>query len=173
MELFPDNWSVIFAPETPLLELIVRGTVLYFAILILVRVMPRRTGGELATMDLVFVLLIAEAAAHALGGYSAVADGLIVIATLMGWNYLLNFLSFYSPTIERLVSAQPLQIVRNGRLLRRNMRKEFLTEEELMERLRQDGVENIADIKAAYVESEGNISIIKKRTQTGATGSKD
>ena len=43
-----DNWSPIFAFETPLLELVARGTVLYFAILIFLRLMPRRTGGELA-----------------------------------------------------------------------------------------------------------------------------
>jgi uncharacterized membrane protein YcaP (DUF421 family) len=67
MELLPDSWSRVFAVETPLLELIARGTVLYFGILIFMRFMPRRTGGELATMGLVFLLLIAEAAAHALG----------------------------------------------------------------------------------------------------------
>ena len=48
MKLLPDNWSPIFAFETPLLELVARGTVLYFAILIFLRLMPRRTGGELA-----------------------------------------------------------------------------------------------------------------------------
>jgi uncharacterized membrane protein YcaP (DUF421 family) len=75
MELLPDSRSRVIAVETPLLELIARGTVLYFGILILMRFMPRRTGGELATMDLVFLLLIAEAAAHALGDYTTVADG--------------------------------------------------------------------------------------------------
>jgi uncharacterized membrane protein YcaP (DUF421 family) len=51
----------------------------------------------------------------------------MVTLTLLGSNYLLNFLSFYVPFIERLVSAPPLQVIRNGELLRRNMRREFLT----------------------------------------------
>jgi uncharacterized membrane protein YcaP (DUF421 family) len=165
MELVPEDWLRIFAIETPLLELIARGTVLYFALLVFMRLMPRRTGGELAVMDLVFLLLIAEAAAHALGDYTAVADGVILIATLMGWNYLLNLLSFHVPFIERLVSAPPLQVVRDGQLLRRNMRREFLTEEELMNHLRQQGVEEIKHVKAAYVESEGKFTVITHKQE--------
>src|SRR5512138_3451726 len=131
MQFLPDDWSSVFSLETPLLELFARGTVLYFALLAIMRFMPRRTGGELALMDLVFVVLIANAAANAFGDYSAIADGIVLVATLMAWNYVLNFLSFRSRFIERCVSAPALQVVRDGELLRRNMRREFLTEDEL------------------------------------------
>lgn len=163
MELVPESWARIFALGTPLLELLARGTALYLGILVLMRFMPRRTGGELATMDLVFLLLIAEGASHALGEYTSVADGLIVVGMFMAWSYLLNLLSFHSPLIERLVSAPPLLIVKNGRMLRRPMRSEFLTEEELMDHLRQQGVERIEDVKAAYVEGEGKITVLARK----------
>lgn len=165
MDLFPDDWATIFALETPLLELVARGTVLYLAILVLMRFMPRRTGGELAIMDLVFVLLIANAAANALGDYSAVPDGLVLVATFMAWNYALNYLSFRFPFIERLTSPQPLQIVRKGKLLRRNMRREFITEEELMDHLRQEGITAVADVDAAFLEGDGKISVISSKRQ--------
>ena len=160
MKFLPHNWTQVFAIETPLLELLARGTVLYLGILFLMRLMPRRTGGELAMMDLVFILLIANAAAHAFGDYTAVADGIILVAILMGWDRLLNCLSYHVPFIEYLVSAPPLQIVRNGRLLPRNMRREFLTKEELMTNLHQQGVDELKDIKAAYVEGNGKITVI-------------
>lgn len=163
MQLLQISWSDVFKPETPVLELIVRGSVLYFGILVLMRLMPRRTGGELAIMDLIFVILIAEAAAHAMGEYSSVADGFILIVTLMGWNFLINLLSFHIPFIERLVSAPPIQVVKDGQLLRRNMRREYLTEAELMDHLRQQGIEEISDVKAAYVEGEGKITVISKK----------
>src|SRR5690606_25409856 len=137
------------ALETPLLELVARGSVLYLAILVLMRFMPRRTGGELALMDLVFVVLIANAAANALGDYSAVPDAIVLIATLMFWDYLLNVLSYRFPLVERWVSPPPLEIIRNGKLLRRNMKQELLTEEELIEQLRQLGIEAIDDVKVA------------------------
>ena len=162
MELVPENWSRVFAIETPLLELVARGTVMYLAIMVLMRFMPRRLGGELAMMDLIFLLLIAEAAAHAFGNYTSVGDGVVVIAALIGWAYLLNLLSYYVLFIERLVSAPPLQVVRDGRLLRRNMRREYLTEEELMTHLRKQGIEDLNDVKAAYVEGEGNFTVVSR-----------
>lgn len=163
MELYPSSWANVFAPETALLELVARGTALYFGVLVLVRLMPRRTGGELATMDLIFVLLIAEAAAHAFGEYTTVADGMVVIATLMLWNYTVNLLSYRVRFIERLASSPPLQVIRDGQLLRRNMRREFLTEEELMSHLRQNGIDDVGDVKSATVEGEGRISVVPKK----------
>ena len=163
MKFIPDDWAAVFLPETAVLQLIARGSALYLGILFLMRAMPRRTGGELATMDLLFVVLIAEGAAHALGDYTSVADGILVIATFMGWNYLVNALSYRLPFIERLVSSPPLQVVRDGQLLRRNMRREFLTEEELVSHLREQGIEDVQDVKAAYVEGEGKITAVSRK----------
>lgn len=165
MPLTPDDWASVFQLETALLELIARGSALYFAILALMRFMPRRTGGELATMDLIFVLLIAEAAAHALGDYSSVGDGLVMIVTLMAWNYAINALSYHVPLVERLVASPPLQIVRDGRMLRRNMRREFITEEELVSHLREQGIDHVEDVKVAYVEGEGKLTAVRKSGQ--------
>src|SRR5690606_15637034 len=128
----------------------------------LLRIVPRRTGGELAAMDLLFVVLIAEATTHSLGGYKSITEGFIVILTLMVLNYAINFLSYHSPFIEKLVSSPPLLIVKDGKLLRRNMRREFLTEEELMEHLRREGIEDVMDVKSAHVEADGHISFISK-----------
>ena len=160
MDLFPQEWAAIFAPETALFEHFARGTALYTGVLVLMRIMPRRSGGELAPMDLVFVILIAQAAADAMGEFTSVADGLILVATIMGWNYLINALSYRWPLVERLVSAPALQIVKDGLLLRRNMRREFVTEEELMSYLHKEGVDDIGKVKAAYVEGSGKITIV-------------
>jgi len=156
------EWTRILAPATSPLELFVRGSILYLAILFLIRLMPRRTGGELALMDLLFVVLVADAAARALGDYQSLTDALFMVLVLMGWNYLLNVLSFRFRFVERLVSAPPLQIVRDGQLLLRNMRRELITKDELMDQLRQHGVESLDQVKAAYVESEGKLTVIHK-----------
>lgn len=163
MKIVPDQWAALSTLETPILELITRAAVLYFFILVMMRLMPRRTGGELATMDLVLVLLITNAAANALGDYSSLTDGVALIAVIMALNYLVNFISYYLPWIEWLISSPPLQIIRDGKMLRRNMRREFITEEELISHLRLRGIDDIKDVKIAYVESEGQISVVHKR----------
>lgn len=167
MELLPDDWSSIFALETPLVELLARGTMLYFGLVILVRLMPRRTGGELAMMDLIFVLLIAEAASHALGDFTSIADGLATIVTLMAWNWLVNAVSYRVPAIERIVSAPSIEVVRNGKLVRQNMRHEYLSEAELMSHLRTEGIDSLDDVRSARVESDGRISVLKRTSSDG------
>lgn len=159
------NLEALFRIETAVLELIIKGSVMYLGILLLFRVLPRRTGGEMAMMDLIFVLLIAEAATHSLGGYSTITEGFIVIGTMMAWNYLFNFLSYYVPFVEKLVSPPPLQIIKNGRLLKRNMRREYLTEEELTDHLRLEGIDDISEVKAAYVEGDGKISVVARKKE--------
>lgn len=162
MELLQINLADLFQIEKSLAELILRAVMLYLGILLLLRIVPRRTGGELATMDLLFVLLISEAATHSLGGYSTVTEGFVVILTLLALNYVINSLSYYFPAIEKLVSYPPLLVVKDGKLLRRNMRREFLTEEELMEHLRREGIADIREVKSAHVEADGHISFISK-----------
>jgi uncharacterized membrane protein YcaP (DUF421 family) len=150
----------VFAPETPLLELIARGFVLYLGILALMRLLRRRTGGEVAHMDLIFMLLVAEAAAHSMGHYSAVGDGLLVIVTFMALNYAVNALSYYVPAFKKLATLRPLEVVKDGKPLLDNMRREFLTEEELMSYLRQNGMDDLSKVKIAMIEAEGKLSFV-------------
>lgn len=81
----------------------------------------------------------------------------------MVWNYVLNAVSYHVPLVERLLAPSPLQIVRDGRMLRRRMRREYITEEELMRSLREEGFDDLKDVRAAYVESDGAISVVGHR----------
>lgn len=156
------DWKEIFAIETHFMALVLRATFLYLGILFLLRLLPRRTGGEVAPTDLVFVVLIVEGASHALGDYTSVTEGFIVICTFLAWNYFLNFLSYHVPFVEKLLFSPPLLIIKNGKIIRKNLRKEYLTNEELYDQLRKEGIEDINEIKTAHVESDGKISFIKK-----------
>lgn len=158
----PDDWAGMFVVETPLLELALRGSALYLAILALMRLMPRRTGGELATMDLIFLLLIAESASNAFGDYRSVTEGLVLVIVLMLWNFVVNAASYRFRFIERLVSSPPIEVVRDGKLLRRNMRREFLTEEELMSSLRQQNINSLDQVRKAVIEGEGAITVVRR-----------
>lgn len=152
----------MFVVETPLLELALRGSALYLAILALMRLMPRRTGGELATIDLIFLLLIAESASNAFGDYRSVTEGLVLVIVLMLWNFVVNAASYRFRFIERLVSSPPIEVVRDGKLLRRNMRREFLTEEELMSSLRQQNINSLDQVRKAVIEGEGAITVVRR-----------
>lgn len=161
MKWIPDNWQEIFIPQLPILEIVLRGTLLYLFIILLMRVLPRRAAGDVSVMDIIFVILISEGASNAMGDYSSLADGALMILTLMFWNFAVNYLSFHFKFMERFFRHPSVQIVKNGEMLLRNMRKEYITKDELMDHLRTEQIEDIKEVKAAYVEGEGKISVIK------------
>ena len=156
------DWPSILGIETSVWELIGRAAILYAAITFLLRVMPRRAGNQLAAMDLVFLLLVTEAASHALGDFSSIGDGLVMIVTLVALDYLINSLTFHSKLAERILTHSSVQIVRDGKMLRREMRREYLTEDELMAYLRSEGIDQLSKVKKAFVESDGRISVVPK-----------
>ena len=163
MEFFGSDWESVFVTDVPIFELIVRGTVLYFVVFIILRSTLRRSAGELSMLDFIFVLLVANGAADAMtGGATSIPAGVITVATVVAWNYILNSIAYYVPFVERLLSPPPLLIVRDGKMVRKNMRKEFLTEQELMGQLREQGIEDLGGVKSAHLEGDGNISVIPK-----------
>jgi uncharacterized membrane protein YcaP (DUF421 family) len=96
-----------------------------------------------------------------IGQGSSVSDGMVLVSTLVLWNYTLDFLSYRFPKIDRLVSARKLCLVRDGKLQRRNLRKEFITSDEIHEKLREAGLERLDQVRLMYMESDGEISVIK------------
>ena len=156
------DWGNIVNLQTPLLELVVRGSVMYLALFALLRLVLKREAGAIGITDLLVVVLLADAAQNALADdYRSVPDGLILVGTIVFWAWALNWLGYRFPLIQRLVHPLPLPLVQNGRMLQRNMEKELITEGELMSQLRQQGVGDVSDVAAAYMEGDGRISVVE------------
>jgi len=134
---------------------------MYLLLLIGLRIF-RREPGTLTTPDLLVVVIIADAAQNGMSGqYRSVTEGAVLVATVFGWNYLLDWLAYRFPLVHRLLHAMPLLLITNGKLVRRNLRAEMLTEEDLLEQLRQQGVESARDVRRCYVESDGHLSVLR------------
>lgn len=157
------DWQSLFTPTTPVLELVVRGTLMYLLLFAALRMLVRRHVGSMSLMDLLLMVLIADAAQNAMAGqYESITEGIIVCGTLIFWNYFLDWLSYKIPAVERLLEPPPLPIVRDGVMLRRNMRQELITPDELLSLLREQGVFDPQDVKLASVESDGGVSVQRR-----------
>jgi uncharacterized membrane protein YcaP (DUF421 family) len=144
-------------------ELVLRGTLMYWFLFLLLRFVMRRDIGSIGVADVLLIVLIADASQNAMtGGYESVADGFVLVATLAGWNWLLDYLSYRFMSVRRLVEPKPLALVRDGKMLRRNLRRELITTDELMANLREHGIDKLEDVKLATMESDGEISVIGK-----------
>lgn len=156
------DWKAVFIPSMHIAEIILRGTMIYFFLFFVLRLL-RREAGAIGISDLLVVVLIADAAQNALGSeYRSVTEGAILVATIAFWDYFLDWLGYRFPKVRRLLRPAPLLLVKDGRLQRRNLRQEMITKEELMGLLREHGVESVAEVKKCYLEGDGHISVITR-----------
>jgi uncharacterized membrane protein YcaP (DUF421 family) len=156
------DWGSVFGFQMNPWELVLRGTVMYWFIYLLFRFVLRRDVGSIAIADILLLVLIADASQNALGGnYTSVPEGALLVATIAGWNYALDWASYHVAFIHRLAEAPPLPLIRRGRVLRGNLRQEMLTLEDLYAKLREQGVEDVSQVKAAFMESDGMISVVR------------
>lgn len=157
------DWSELFLLTVSPLELFIRGTVMYWFLVLLFRTLLRRDAASIGIADVLFLVIVADASQNAISGdYKSVTDGIILVGTIAVWNYSVNWMAYTFPALERRLRPPPLALVRNGKIMHRNLRKQFITEAELLGKVREQGCESLDDIKAAYMEGDGQISIIKK-----------
>ena len=144
------------------LEIAIRGTIMYWCLFLLLRFVLRRDTGSAGISGILFVVLLGDAAQNAMiGNGHTVADGGLLIATLAAWNFFLDWLGTRIPIMARLTDPPPILLVRNGRMNKRNMRREHLTVGELESQIRMKGLERLEQVKAMYLESDGAFSVIR------------
>lgn len=162
MAFEPVDWRKLFAIDLPILELVLRASIMYLLVFVFVRISGRRSLGQLGMLDFIFVLMLAVAADRAMmGDQTSIGSGFVMVATLAGWNFLLNWAGYRIQPLQRLTTPAPIPIIENGKMNRRNMRREFLTEEELLANLREQGCDDPTSVKTAYIEGDGAISVIR------------
>ena len=157
------EWSELFGLSVSPLETVVRGTAMYWFLFLLFRIVIRRRVGAVGISDILLLVIIADASQNAMSGdYKSITDGCILVATIIAWNMLVDWLTYLSPALEKVLQPPPLLLVHRGRVLHKHLRHEFVSEEELRAKLREQGVAEYAQVEKAYMESDGKVSVVKR-----------
>lgn len=157
----PLSFSELFMPTVNPLEMFIRGTVVYLALFALLRLIMKRESSDVGVTNLLVIVLLADAAQNAMSAeYRSITDGLILVSTIIGWSYFLDWLSFQSHTLNRIIRPGKLLLALDGKFLEENMRKELITEEEIMIEVRSNGFEHLSQTREIYMEPNGSISVI-------------
>jgi uncharacterized membrane protein YcaP (DUF421 family) len=158
------DWGQIFGIHTPPLELIIRGTAMYLFLFLLFRVVIRRRVGAVGMADILILVIIADAAQNGMSGeYKSVTEAFILVGTIIFWNWLIDWLNYRVPALQGWLEAPPLLLIQDGRILHRNLKHEYVTEDELKSKLREQGVKEVSEVAEAHMESDGTVSVIKRR----------
>jgi uncharacterized membrane protein YcaP (DUF421 family) len=158
------DWAGLFTFSTSPFELVLRASVIYWLLFLSFRLILRRDVGAIGIADVLLVVLIADAAQNAMAAdYRSISDGIVLVGTIIAWNVFIDWLAYRFPAIRRIAQPPELLLVREGMILHRNLRRELMTVDDLLAKLREKGVENVGDVKSARMEGDGAISVVKRK----------
>ncbi len=147
----------------PWYELIIRALVVYSFLFLSFRLWGKKHFGQLAPFDFLLLLIMSEAVQNALvGDEKSLTGGLVSVATMLLLTIILSKLAFRSKRTEKLLQGTPKVLIRHGEVFRQVMEEEQITEQELHEALRQQGAAQIQDVGLAMIETNGEISVVRK-----------
>lgn len=147
------------------MDSIIRGLVVYLVLLILFRLMGKRTLAQITTFDAVLLLIISEAIQQALlDDDSSMTNAFLLVVTLLGADVLLSIGSMRSGMLDTLINDAPLVLIDDGRINQRRLAKARVSEDDILEQGRQNhGIERMDQIKYAILERGGAISVIPRQ----------
>ncbi len=161
------EWNELFIPTHGILEMFARGTIMYLALFAIFRFIVQRQRSAIGIPDVLVIVLIADAAQNGFAReYRSITEGIFVVLTIVFWDFLLDWLGYRSKFFAWLVRPAPLPLVRQGELIRRNLRQEMISVDELRGAARQQGIASLKDVRAAHLEPNGDISFIKRNGET-------
>ena len=167
-------WDQMFVPDLSLPETFLRASAIYLSLIVLFRVIMKRQSGSMGLPDIMLVVLVSECVSNSLSANAnSIPNGLAAVFGLLFWNYVLDRFAYRWPWLERRLEPQPLELVRDGVPNRANLEAEGITDEELAAQLRLAGLDDVAKVKVATIESEGQVSVIPKDEPEPAAGAPD
>jgi uncharacterized membrane protein YcaP (DUF421 family) len=115
------DWPELLIPTHSVAEMMLRGTVMYLSLFVILRFVMVRQTSTIGIADILVIVVIADAAQNAFKEYKSITEGIILVLTIVFWN-ILNWISFRFKIFERLLSPPPLPLVSHGRAARPNLR---------------------------------------------------
>ncbi|GAA3914309.1 DUF421 domain-containing protein [Luteimonas lutimaris] len=156
--------SELFELSIPWWEIVLRGTVVYFVLLFLLRLSGKRTVGQFTPFDLLVLVLLGDAMQGSMiAGDQSLGGGIILVFTLLGWNMLVGRVTSRSQAIERLVEGRPVVLARNGHIYGEALDRSNLSIDDLQEAMRNADCVAVGDVRLAVLEKDGKISVVTGR----------
>lgn len=134
----------------------------YVLMLVVIRLMGKRTVGMFTAFDLLVALMLGEVVDEIIYGDVTFSQGAVAIGVIALAKYLTSWLSYWDHGFDRILEGQPTVIVQDGILLRKGLRQERMSEQDVMSELRLNGIDDVQEVKRATVETDGEVSVLRQ-----------
>lgn len=156
----------LFSLGIPWWELLLRAGVVYVAVLVMVRIAGKRTVGQFTPFDLIVLVLVGTTVQTSMIGEDvSLIGGLLVAAVLLSLNWLVGFFSARSTAFDKVVEGRPVLLAKDGELFRDELRRQSIAERDFDIAMRESDCRDVSEVYLAMLETSGEISILKQRTQ--------
>jgi uncharacterized membrane protein YcaP (DUF421 family) len=145
-----------------LLAIAGRVALVYALMLVMIRLLGKRTIGNLTAFDMLIALVMGDLAGNAIYGQVPLTHAITAVVALSALHYANSWLVVGNPRLARLLEGRSTVIVEHGRIVGEGLKRERMSEEEAVAELRLDGIEDLADVKVARVERDGRISVVRE-----------
>ena len=139
-----------------------RGVLVYALMLVVIRLMGKRTVGNFTAFDLLVALMLGEVVDEIIYGDVTIAQGVVAIVVVALARYLTAWLTYWNRGLGHVLEGKPREVVRNGEFLRDGMRAELIGEEEVLAALRLQGIADMREVRRAVMEVDGQVSVIRE-----------
>lgn len=140
-----------------------RTTIIYFVLLVGIRIVGKRQVADLSPFDLVVLIVLGNAVQNAMTGEDYTLTGGIVSAvTLLAVNHAVSVAAFRSKRFRRVAEGGPVPVVIRGKMDRQAMRREHVTEDDIITALREHGTLKLEDVELVMLEVDGSVSVIRR-----------
>jgi uncharacterized membrane protein YcaP (DUF421 family) len=156
----------VFGIHAPFLQIIYRTALVYLAVLVGMRMTGARQLGQMTPFDLVLILLIANAVQNAMVGPDvSIFGGLAAAATLLLVNRGVALATDRVPRLRNVVEGQTVILINDGKMLEEHIRHAGLSDDLVMQAVREHGFEHASDVRTAVLEVDGTVSIVPIETK--------
>ncbi|GJD75326.1 DUF421 domain-containing protein [Methylobacterium goesingense] len=153
--MFFDSWS-------GLLRVVVVAPLAYVALILFLRISGKRTLTKLNAFDLVVTVALGSTLSSIVLTKSvALLEGVLALATLIGLQYAITWSSVRSARVRSLIKAEPTLLAHKGHLVESAMRRQRLTRDDVLSALRSEGLDDLSQVAAVVLETDGSISVLK------------
>lgn len=164
----PFDWQGLWSPDLNPFEVVFRASAVYLFAQLVLRLTGRKEFGRSSTFDIVVLLIISVSLRKSIvADDDSLTTGFLALATLGAWDRFFSWLAMRSHKAEVLLNGKPIELVREGRVNERNLRKSLLSRDELLSRLREQGTESIRKVRLAYLEPDGKVTFLMKKDGEG------
>ena len=145
-------------------ELIGRGLLVYFFLIVLLRSTGKRQIGQMSPFDLVLLMVLSNAVQNSMsGGDNSMTAGLILAVTLVAANWTVGKVTSSSKIVEQLIDGDPQILFHDGKVYEKILKDSQITRQELIAAVHKAGYADLDGIRAAILENDGTISVIPKQ----------